>query len=317
MSKKTIRFPVQWMGGDSSHGFSKAQKNIKDALEMQGVEITYIADDELVHMSSHLYQKSKSVKNSYLWFPYEADEIVGKFIDRANVADHVIASCNHNKDVFENNGLYRPVSVCNMGINIDRYKHAERIHKDKFVFLWIGMNSFRKGWELLAHAFSMEFRPNEPVFLYMKTTSNEKQDLLQLHENVFVDTRNISEADLLDLYYDAHAFVFPSRGEATGLPAMEAMSTGALVLAPPIMGMRDFINDDTAIPLYYEYESVNYGLRTKAPSVPIAELRQAMRIAYEEYGEFKQQRRNGSSHIMDNFSLEKMGKRLTEIIWNE
>lgn len=64
---------------------------------------------------------------------------------------------------------------------------------------------------------------------------------------VFCD--HVSEADLVALYSICEAFLFPSRHEGFGLPALEAMACGAPVLAadatsiPEVVGRPDFLFD--------------------------------------------------------------------------
>jgi glycosyltransferase involved in cell wall biosynthesis len=295
-------------------GFSNSQKNIVSALKKRNVKISKLANKELWNVSPHLYDRSYT-RESILWWPYEANNIPKHLIEKAQYADYIIASNEHNKKTFIDAGIKKDIHVCNLAIDTDFYRYKEREIKNDFVFLWVGQNSQRKGMDIVIKAFMETFKKNDPVQLYIKTTDKEKHELYIIHDKVFVDSRLLSEVDLLDLYYKSNCFVFPSRGEATGLPAMEAMSTGCLVLAPPIMGLKDFVNKETAIPLDYKYMDGFYGVDIKAPNVDYKYLSEIMRDAYENYNSYSDIMKQGSDLIKKSFSLPVLGNNLVKIIW--
>jgi glycosyltransferase involved in cell wall biosynthesis len=55
---------------------------------------------------------------------------------------------------------------------------------------------------------------------------------------------NISDAELDDLYKNAVGFVFPSLSEGFGLPGIEAMKAGTLVLASDIPVFKEIYKDN-------------------------------------------------------------------------
>lgn len=299
----------------ASYGFSNAQRNIRQALEKQNVLFAFKADIELLHASSHLYNRH-NYKRSVLWFPYEAHHVPSKLIAKANEADMIIASCAHNRQTFMQCGITKPIKMCRLGIDIDKYKFKIRKVGKRFIFLWVGQNNIRKGWDLIPKAFAKSFTKNDAVVLIMKTTGGDRQEVFQLHENIFIDSRNLSDADMLDMYYSANAFVFPSRGEGSGLPAIEAMSTGCLVIAPAIQGLKEFINNETAMPLKYEMIKAKYGVDTIAPNVLVSDLAMKMRMVYENYETYRDKMKYGSDFINKYFSLDVMSVRLVDILWN-
>lgn len=62
----------------------------------------------------------------------------------------------------------------------------------------------------------------------------------------------VSDSDLLHLYRNAQAFVFPSRYEGFGIPPLEAMSQGCPVLASNIDSVKEVCADAA---LYFDPES--------------------------------------------------------------
>ncbi|MDA8263607.1 MAG: glycosyltransferase, partial [Actinomycetota bacterium] len=57
----------------------------------------------------------------------------------------------------------------------------------------------------------------------------------------------LTEAQLAMLYLEADAFVLPSRGEGFGMPFLEALAHGMIVIAPERGGHRDFCRPDNSL----------------------------------------------------------------------
>lgn len=133
-----------------------------------------------------------------------------------------------------------------------------------FKFLSIGKWEKRKGFDVLLRAYCQEFRPDEPVALYIKTSKHVEDPaiglqrlvreecqglpLSQLPKIVLIDER-IPEKELPSLYSAADAFVAPSRGEGWGRPQAEAMAMGLPTIATDWGGTSEFINEDVALPI--------------------------------------------------------------------
>lgn len=294
-------------------GFSNGQRQMRKALERQGVSIVHESETELQHLSAHLY--NRGCKKSFIMPTHEADEIHPVLIEKINEADEVIAICEHNKEVFVKNGVTKPIHVVPQGIDMNIFKYEEKIRGDCLNFLWIGQTSMRKGWDLVATAFGQAFGNMGDVRLYMKTNGKGSQEIIDINDNIVFDSRNLSLADMLDLYRDNHVFVYPSRGEATGLPAMEAMASGLIVLAPEIQGLKEFVNDSTAIPLEYGKIPINFGVDCQAPNVKISDLVKKMRYCYDHYNEIIPYSKEVREHIEQKCSVDNMAKKLCEIMF--
>jgi len=313
------------MGNCDFLGFSNAQKNIIKALELQGVEITAKANKTLCHIGAHMFNPDKN-KTNYLWFPYEADTINAGIVDRINQADQVIASCVHNKKVFIDGGVTKPISICKLGIDTEIFKPSRKpVKSKKFRFLWIGNPvDMRKGWDIAAKCFIEEFKEDENVELYLKTTGKFHQDQIEIGSNIIFDSRNLATADLIDLYESSNVLLCTSRGEATYLPGLEAMSLKIPVMAPAIGGMKDFINIDTAISLEYEYVAMDYKSNRKkgkttqieVPQVKQDHLKYRMRESVNN-PMFSWHIKGMRKYIRKNHSLKPMGERLINIIFND
>lgn len=308
-----LRFPEFNMFSGEAMGFSNGQRTIRKALEKQGVSIVHKADTELHHMSAHLYKRN--CKKSFLMPTHEADSIHPMLIKNMNEADGIIALCEHNKKVFIDNGLKKPSHIVKQGIDTNIFKYEAKERKDKLNFLWIGQTSIRKGWDIVSSAFQKAFGNMKDVHLYLKTNGKGKQEIIEFGDNVTFDSRSLAVADIADLYHKNHVFLFPSRGEATGLPALEAMSCGLICLAPSIGGMKEFINENTAIPLEYEMINADYGVKTKAPNVKVEDMIEKMRYVYDHYDEIKNHSLYVSNFIKDEYCIDKMSKKLIGILF--
>jgi glycosyltransferase involved in cell wall biosynthesis len=105
----------------------------------------------------------------------------------------------------------------------------------------------RKNIDGLIRAFSLlppAVRAAHQLLIASKINDGERQRLLQaaraagLREDELVMTGYVDDATLIALYRACTLFVFPSRHEGFGLPALEAMACGALVIGA----------DNTSIP---------------------------------------------------------------------
>jgi len=308
-----LRFKEFQYFSSEAMGFSNGQRQIRKALERQGVNIVHNAETELQHLSSHLY--SKNCKRSFIMPTHEADNIPASLIDKINEADEVIAVCEHNKKVFKDNGVTKKIHLCNQGIDLDIFKYTEHIRKDTLNFLWVGQTSIRKGWDLVISAFNKAFGNMKDVRLYMKTNGKGQQEIIDINNNIVFDSRNLALADMLDLYRDNHIFLFPSRGEATGLPCIESMASGMICLAPSIGGMKEFIDDYSAIPLEYDMVDANYGVKIKVPNVKISDFVDKLRYVYDWYDDIIDHSKIVRKIIEDKCDINSMAQKLVKIIF--
>lgn len=141
----------------------------------------------------------------------------------------------------------------------------ERYGLAKQFVMYTGGIDFRKNIEGLIRAFALlpkSLRENHQLAIVCSVQPASRQ-LLEalikqqgLTKNDVVLTGFVPEEDLIALYRLCRAFVFPSWHEGFGLPALEAMSCGAAVIAantsslPEVIGREDALfdpRDDKAI----------------------------------------------------------------------
>lgn len=143
---------------------------------------------------------------------------------------------------------------------------AERIHKLRehyglernLVMYTPGGVDSRKNFEGLISAYSMlssALRAQHQLVIVGKITADRRyymQELARqagLNKDELVLTGYLSDEELIEFYNLARLFVFPSKHEGFGLPALEAMACGAPVIGsnctsvPEVIGMHEALFD--------------------------------------------------------------------------
>lgn len=165
---------------------------------------------------------------------------------------------------------FDPLQVVNVSTAADPQFHKGRVesgrrkellHKygirPRFV-MYTGGIDYRKNLERLISAFAsieLKVRANTSLAIVCSCNDHQRETLKSLaiehglSDEDFVMSGFVPDEDLIDLYRLAHHFVFPSWHEGFGLPALEAMSCGAPVIAgsrsslPEVVGRADALFD--------------------------------------------------------------------------
>ncbi len=226
-----------------SFGYSVHSRKLRDALIAAGVTMT--ADPMEADLAVSVtwptnFQPVEGLRN--LLFTqaeltvHPAVPEVWERIQAASGADMLVTSCTHSAKVLAQ--YYPgPIEVCPLGIDPLKFPFHQRkepssLRGERFRFLWVNNASDRqKGLPILLSAWTLwrqVGRMPQNCSLYIKTSGisgGEKVDLAE-YPNVTLDSRELTSAELLELYHSAHAFLQTSYGEAWGLTVTEAMATG-------------------------------------------------------------------------------------------
>jgi glycosyltransferase involved in cell wall biosynthesis len=255
-----------------ARGYLSSAFYIHDALKRAGVQIEDAHPDHapqsraVVHYCPpHMFVPYRGKKN-ILFSMWEGPKLPADMLPFFAGADAYIVPSRFCANVWGQAdiiahvaplGLHAAYRSCDA--NRDRITHGGR----RLRFLFVGSNSRRKGWQLLAPAWAKAFSldPTTRVELYVKTigapgqrdyrmwmdsrelTAEEAEPLSQV---IIADRRDLDPQALLEVYRSADVFIFPTYGEGFGLPALEAMATGCLVVAPMVGGMTEFVSPHTA-----------------------------------------------------------------------
>jgi len=196
----------------------------------------------------------------------------------ANLYDALIGFSRQSLQAFAESGITAPLFCVPHGVDTDAFTadgpRAVIPHfNDQFKFLSVFRWDHRKAPEVLLRAFWEEFSAQDGVALVLKTDPGEPcglSDRLALRDHiaelrrafgfdasrapVLVNVDTVPDAQLAQLYRSADVFVLPTRGEAAGLPFLEAMSCGLPVIATGWGGQTDFLNDRNSWLVEYDLE---------------------------------------------------------------
>lgn len=143
---------------------------------------------------------------------------------------------------------------------------------------------YRKNFDGLISAYSQlpnSIRANHQLVIVSKPNQDDQDYLIKLTEHVglssdeLILTGYVSNTDLIQLYNVSELFVFPSKHEGFGLPVLEAMSCGAVVIGsdstsiPEVIGWKEALFDPysvTSIKNKIEYALTNKNFRKEFKS---------------------------------------------------
>lgn len=201
-----------------------------------------------------------------------------------------------------------------------------------FVGGWSQGLKDRKGLDLAYRAFASEFRKNEKAkFIFKLTNIYNKPNYkplrilkrLKVPKNhapmagIFKDNPN--KATLATIYRAADVLVYPSKAEAFGFTAAEAMACGAPVIASSYGGQLDFVNTKNgwlietekmidATDEHYWYSDTRWAL----PSVK--DLQKKMRYCFDNQDEVRKKSKIARRMIVDNFQWKNTGVKAKSLI---
>ena len=255
----------------------------------------------------------------------EVDGIPHDWVQCFNEMDEVWATSEFSKKAFVDSGVKVP--VFNIGEGVDpNYFHPEitpfpNPPKEKFRFLSNFAWGRRKGVDVLFEAFRKEFSDNEDVCLMLKVLPsfwghNIKDELKLVYDRkgsapVYVYDIELKKWELGRLYTSASAFVWPSRGEGFGLPALEALACGLPVIATNHSAHLEFLTKDGKprdgvllvdgkLEKYDKGDSIYYpGFNWFSPSVD--SLRKQMREVFENAKKYKEMALKSSADVRKEF----------------
>lgn len=129
------------------------------------------------------------------------------------------------------------------GARLDRFSKTGEPVQNKFVVLWVGGVTIRKGFMYLLHAFQKLKYPNKEL-LVIGVVSEEIKSLLR-NENLdgVVFKGTVQNAELPAVYSSANVFVLPSIEEGLAMVQGEALACGCPVIASANTGSEDIITD--------------------------------------------------------------------------
>jgi hypothetical protein len=251
--------------------------------------------------------------------PYSGKTGRAKDIINSSV-DLLLVPCQHNKEVFENEGVTVPIEVLHLGIDPEMYPYFERPKRKTFTYLMAGTITGRKNPFTVMKAFSALFQGRKDVKLIIKTKEGTIPNLKFRGVNIEIVDKFCSSEELRKIYQEADCFVFPSRGEGMGLPPLEAMATGMPTIIADNTGMSEYANDDYNYPIRKNdvIKSTNFpkqwGDVGYFYNPDYHELKDLMLEVYENRDEAMAKGKRASEWVHQNWTYDNSAKRLLEIL---
>ena len=213
----------------------------------------------------------------------ETETLHSEFVRIINChSDEVWVPSSHNKRVFTESGVKKPIHIVPLGIDEQLYKNADDREKmgmseleglvgkapskgiKKFKFLSLFGWSYRKGPDILIKSFVREFSDKDDVALIIvarHSGSSEKAhvDIIREEANRYARSERqtnlpqillyphiIPEQNMPSIFSMGDAFIHTSRGEGFSLPQIEAAACGLPVISCNNTGMGEYLRDDNS-----------------------------------------------------------------------
>jgi glycosyltransferase involved in cell wall biosynthesis len=209
---------------------------LKHEWEMEGDEIRWWevqqnwdeADVEIWFDQPH-HWKIDPDKYTIGYHPWESTKLRPGWVDKMNQCDEIWTPSPLIAEWYEADGIKVPIYVYEHGVD-PIWTPQHRPVEDKIRFLHIGGEALRKGALETMRAFRLAFPNRDDVELTLKMICPGWNVPAIGKANIV--NRTISLRDLVAMYHEHHAFVYPSWGEGFGLTPLQALATGMPTIIP-------------------------------------------------------------------------------------
>lgn len=238
--------------------FENIEYDYPDRIKELSGKSQYGCDVCIQHTLPHLYAYNSAYKNiGFVETESTSFKDIG-WHKYCNLMDEMWSPCLATKATCRVSGVKKPINIVPHSLDISKYLNSEFTKKipeleNSFNFVFVGEFVERKNLQALLIAFHSEFRNNEPVNLFIKTSKhsvdyvkgyceNVKRGLKlrKTYKNEIVISGKLRFNDYVSVMKQCHCFVMPSRGEAFCIPLLEAMALGIPAIYTANTGMEDF-----------------------------------------------------------------------------
>lgn len=228
-------------------GYGNASRLLNQYLGDIGVEFDDNAD---IKFNFCMPPKYRYGDVSIGYTPWESTEVPDTWMSGLRKVDALWSPTSWSLDVLSGkSGNKKNNAVIPHGIE-PCWRPMERTKNGPFTFIHVGSPATRKGDNFVLEAWHRRFANRRDVQLIFKGTDYPRGRIYDDEgsivassvsmNNVRVERRVFSRAEMMDLYSQAHCMVYPSRGEGFGLIPFEAMATGMPTILPGDGGTKDF-----------------------------------------------------------------------------
>jgi glycosyltransferase involved in cell wall biosynthesis len=197
------------------------------------------------------------------YFVFEYTRIPPAFVSALESLDALATPSRWAAEVLRDNGVTCPITVIRGGVDATRFRpdpaRAAPEAGSAFRFLHVGKLERSTGADLLVRAYLRAFASRRPDVSLTLAVHNPERPRLQPERWLREDfglapgqhgiVLQPPVPDTRALYASHHCAVFPTRGEAVGLPVMEAMACGLPTIVSLSSGITEFASDAICFPL--------------------------------------------------------------------
>lgn len=226
--------PIDPRNIEGTNGYGYATDRMLSSLENLGHEVSHNDGTAEVGFCFNQPQHWKFYGDQYKigYHPWESTLLKPGWAELMNQCDEIWTPSPIIAEWYTKYaGVTVPVYVYEHGVD-PVWAPVPRRVDDTFNFLHVGAEAARKGAREVMGGFRRAFPKNKgEVQLNMKIISKGWQ--IGSIRNINILNESISLTELVQLYHDNHAYVYPSWGEGFGLTPLQAMATGMPTITVP------------------------------------------------------------------------------------
>jgi glycosyltransferase involved in cell wall biosynthesis len=273
-------------------------------------------------------------------YNYESSILPKVWVDKIQYIDYALPSSNFSKEVFVNSGW--PEEKCIVvphGVNLEDFEDKSKVNnlktKKKFKFLNVSIPHYRKNIGTLIDAYYSAFTDNDDVCLLLKIklakpkyrfecdVMREILNVQKKHKGKRLPQLEVVQnkyKSMVPLYNSCDCLVSSSSAEGFGLPLLEGLAAGMIVVAPRCTGQLDFLNNDNSLLVdvkeinatdKYQYWKPSPGAKTYIPHVD--SLAENMKKVYENHKELKKKFAKESRETVERLTWRNAAKQILDI----
>lgn len=167
------------------------------------------------------------------YHPWESTKLKDDWVERMNQCHEIWTPSPLIAEWYEADGVKPPIYVYEHGVDHEIWTPKKRSVSDTFNFLHVGGEAVRKGGNHTVRAFIKAFPDRDDVKLIMKQIPPAGFKVGPRQGKITDIFGRYDIEQMVDLFHNSHAYIYPSRGEGFGLTPLQAMATGMPTITLP------------------------------------------------------------------------------------
>ena len=178
------------------------------------------------------------------WSMWEFERFTNSmWVNGGNSINLCIVPCGWNKLLWKQEGILKDTVVVPLGVDTSKFNFRERLPKPVFTFLTDG--SILGGNRLL-DIWAEKYINRKDVELIVKYPYPVE---FESFKNIRVIDERFSVDQMVDLYWSADCFIYPTQAEGFGLMPLEAMATGLPTIVTRLPATAQYVWYDLCMPI--------------------------------------------------------------------